>query len=176
MTPSDAGERTPARSLRRNRAYMLLWSGQLVSDLGSGISAFAAPLLIPARSVSRLGQPAPAFSCKRSVGRSPCWSSPPWSWPSPSSQRSMHRCAALVAPHSSTSMMHGGKAPCHWEHPLASRHPVVALGVPASSRSRVLRYEGPAARLRDARGGVANGRRFRVDALVGLDGCLVLRR
>lgn len=37
---------TPARSLWRNRAYMLLWGGQLVSDLGSGISGLAAPLLI----------------------------------------------------------------------------------------------------------------------------------
>ncbi len=37
---------TPVRSLWRNRAYMLLWSGQLVSDLGSGISGLAAPLLI----------------------------------------------------------------------------------------------------------------------------------
>ncbi len=39
---------TPAgpRPLWRNRAYMLLWGGQLVSDLGSGISGLAAPLLI----------------------------------------------------------------------------------------------------------------------------------
>ena len=39
---------TPAgpRPLWRNHAYMLLWGGQLVSDLGSGISGLAAPLLI----------------------------------------------------------------------------------------------------------------------------------
>jgi len=34
------------RPLWRNRAYMLLWGGQLVSDLGSGISGLAVPLLI----------------------------------------------------------------------------------------------------------------------------------
>jgi len=39
---------TPAgsRPLWRNRAYMLLWGGQLVSDLGGGVSGLAAPLLI----------------------------------------------------------------------------------------------------------------------------------
>ena len=42
----DAGRPGPARPLWRNRTYMILWCGQLVSDLGSGISGFAVPLLI----------------------------------------------------------------------------------------------------------------------------------
>ncbi len=51
MTPSPHAARDqdpppPRRPLWRNRDYMLVWSGQLISDLGSGISSFAAPLLI----------------------------------------------------------------------------------------------------------------------------------
>lgn len=41
---SRHSERPP--SLWRNRDYMLLWTGQMVSYLGSGISQIAAPLLI----------------------------------------------------------------------------------------------------------------------------------
>ncbi|GAC1402594.1 MAG: MFS transporter [Chloroflexota bacterium] len=37
---------TPPPSLWRNRDYMLLWSGQMVSQLGSGVSQIAYPLLI----------------------------------------------------------------------------------------------------------------------------------
>lgn len=37
---------TPLPSLWRNRDYMLLWTGQLVSQAGSGVSGIAYPLLI----------------------------------------------------------------------------------------------------------------------------------
>src|SRR5450432_2324152 len=36
----------PVRSLWRNRDYMLLWTGQLVSSVGSQVSQLAFPLLI----------------------------------------------------------------------------------------------------------------------------------
>ncbi len=43
---TDINERAPApRSLWRNRDYMFLWSGQLVSTLGTGVSSIAFPLL-----------------------------------------------------------------------------------------------------------------------------------
>ncbi len=45
-TAGGGGGSGAARPLWRNRAYMILWSGQLISDLGSGISGFAAPLLL----------------------------------------------------------------------------------------------------------------------------------
>src|SRR5665648_521121 len=44
------------RSLRQNRDYMLLWSGELFSELGSQTSAVAYPLLI----LSLTGSPAKA--------------------------------------------------------------------------------------------------------------------
>ncbi|HEX8220459.1 MAG TPA: MFS transporter [Chloroflexia bacterium] len=46
--PAAAPQLTPTRlpPLWRNRDYMLLWSGQTVSALGSGISGIALPLLI----------------------------------------------------------------------------------------------------------------------------------
>src|SRR6185437_4469597 len=43
-----------SRSLWRNRDYMLLWSGQLVSSLGSGVSTIAFPLLVLALTHSAL--------------------------------------------------------------------------------------------------------------------------
>lgn len=39
-------DKLPQLSLWRNRDYMLLWSGQFVSILGSGISGIAYPLLV----------------------------------------------------------------------------------------------------------------------------------
>ena len=41
--PAPASRRPP---VWRNRDYMLLWSGQVVSTLGSGISGIVVPLLI----------------------------------------------------------------------------------------------------------------------------------
>ena len=35
-----------ARTLWRNRDYLLLWSGQTISSLGTNVSGFAFPLLI----------------------------------------------------------------------------------------------------------------------------------
>jgi MFS family permease len=48
--PQLAQEETPAtrpsRPLWRNRDFLLLWSGQSISTLGTGVSAFAMPLLV----------------------------------------------------------------------------------------------------------------------------------
>ncbi|HEV3312737.1 MAG TPA: MFS transporter [Chloroflexota bacterium] len=45
MTPDSAPKRQ-AFSLWRNRDYLILWSGQAVSALGSGVSEIALPLLV----------------------------------------------------------------------------------------------------------------------------------
>src|SRR5687767_4847689 len=45
MDPSSASDVRPV-SLWRNRDYMLLWGGQVVSVLGSSISSIVVPLLI----------------------------------------------------------------------------------------------------------------------------------
>src|ERR1051326_7194933 len=39
-------EEQAARPLWRNRDFLLLWSGQSVSTLGTGVSTFALPLLV----------------------------------------------------------------------------------------------------------------------------------
>lgn len=54
MNPADPGVRP--RSLWRNRDFMLLWSGQAVSVLGSQISSIAFPLLV----LATTGSPADA--------------------------------------------------------------------------------------------------------------------
>lgn len=58
------GSAAPLPSLWRNHDYMLLWSGQLVSQLGSGVSQIAYPLLILALtgSPARAGFVAALFS------------------------------------------------------------------------------------------------------------------
>ena len=45
-TDLQAPANGPARPLWRNRDYMLLWGGQMVSSFGSGISGLAFPLLV----------------------------------------------------------------------------------------------------------------------------------
>src|SRR5256714_15695544 len=42
----DLQRPAPLPSLWRNRDYMLLWTGQMVSQLGSGVSRIAYPLVI----------------------------------------------------------------------------------------------------------------------------------
>src|SRR4051794_14822917 len=42
----DLHEPGPLLSLWRNRNYILLWTGQMVSQLGTGVSQIAYPLLI----------------------------------------------------------------------------------------------------------------------------------
>ena len=55
-TDSDLDRPQPPVPLWRNRDYLLLWSGQAVSTLGSGISGLAFPLLV----LSLTGSPAQA--------------------------------------------------------------------------------------------------------------------
>lgn len=52
--PDSAAEQAPAPSkpLRHNRNFQLLWTGQVLSDLGSGFGALAYPLLVLALSHS----------------------------------------------------------------------------------------------------------------------------
>jgi MFS family permease len=70
------GERPGKRSLWRNRDYVLLWGGQVISTIGSGISELAFPLLVlavtgsPAQAgiVAALGSvPASLFSLPAGV-------------------------------------------------------------------------------------------------------------
>ena len=49
-------EQTPPTPLWRNRDYMLLWSGQAISSIGSGVSQLAFPLLV----LALTGSPAQA--------------------------------------------------------------------------------------------------------------------
>ena len=44
-TESDEGELTAGKSLWRHRDFLLLWSGQTVSDVGSSVTTLALPLL-----------------------------------------------------------------------------------------------------------------------------------
>jgi MFS family permease len=46
ITPEATAAPKQPRSLWRNRDYMLLWSGQTVSSIGTGVSGIAFPLLI----------------------------------------------------------------------------------------------------------------------------------
>jgi hypothetical protein len=48
-TLSERPTSAPPRPLWRNRDYMLLWSGQTVSSVGTLVSGLAFPLLILAR-------------------------------------------------------------------------------------------------------------------------------
>lgn len=59
----ESGSTRPS-SLWRNRDYMLLWSGQNVSVLGSGISQIAFPLLVLAltHSLAQAGLTAAVFA------------------------------------------------------------------------------------------------------------------
>ncbi|HEY2791435.1 MAG TPA: MFS transporter [Micromonosporaceae bacterium] len=45
-TPTAANERTEPPNLWRNRSFNLLWSSQLLSDLGTNMSSLAFPLLV----------------------------------------------------------------------------------------------------------------------------------
>src|SRR5258706_876924 len=45
-TNGELMEQGPPKPLWRNRDYMLLWSGQTVSSIGSGVSQLAFPLLV----------------------------------------------------------------------------------------------------------------------------------
>jgi len=53
-TEPPAVREAPLRPIWRQRNYMLLWSGQVVSSLGSGMTSFALPLLILALTSSPL--------------------------------------------------------------------------------------------------------------------------
>jgi predicted MFS family arabinose efflux permease len=55
-TPSHAGEAPAPVPLRRNRDFVLLWSGQVVSTVGTRVSSLAFPLLV----LSMTGSPAQA--------------------------------------------------------------------------------------------------------------------
>ncbi|HJT57172.1 MAG TPA: MFS transporter [Ktedonobacteraceae bacterium] len=55
-TNREVMERRPTKSLWRNRDYMLLWSGQAISSIGSGVSQLAFPLLV----LALTGSPAQA--------------------------------------------------------------------------------------------------------------------
>ncbi len=46
ISQEEAQAAHPSRPLWRNRDFLLLWSGQSISTLGTGISAFAMPLLV----------------------------------------------------------------------------------------------------------------------------------
>ncbi|MGH3750681.1 MAG: MFS transporter, partial [Micromonosporaceae bacterium] len=56
VTTTAATARTARRALWRNRDFVLLWSGQTVSSLGSRMSATAVPLLV----LAMTGSPATA--------------------------------------------------------------------------------------------------------------------
>src|SRR5579862_8497794 len=46
QAPGTAGEQQPLEPLWHNRDYLLLWSGQLLSTIGTQISQLAFPLLV----------------------------------------------------------------------------------------------------------------------------------
>lgn len=54
LVQPEAPEKHTSRSLWRNRDFLLLWSGQSISTLGTGISTFALPLLVLALTHSPL--------------------------------------------------------------------------------------------------------------------------